>query len=278
MAGPALPQDKGVVVAQVKGVNERLKFTNPDITQFDILKGFIPQRDGILQRINGTKFLQLLQGRQILNMCQTFDRRKNFIVQTDQGVYLYSEDELLNREPITNLTPVVNTEEEDMAKAILIHSVANNVGGGALVATTWTTAPISAILSQKNPDGTAAAFVTALAANAFTLATGGYRFNIRSVVSCTTGAGTPQKALARLYNVTTGLPAWSGLDNEVSMNTQNGVNTLNFQVALGGDLDIAVPTQFRLEHYQNVAGTFGIAENMGFREVYRWIEIIQTHS
>lgn len=280
MPTPQLPADKGVQVSEVKGLNERLKFSNPDSGEFDSLIGLIPQQLGNLQRINGTKFLQYIAGKRILNIYQTFDRRENCLVQTDQGVYLFSEDELLNRVVPTNLTPVTEIEEENMSQAVIIDSRASGTNGGSITATTWTDAPLSAILYQLNPDGTAASFVTALAANIFTLAVGGYRFRIRSICA-DDGTGTTAKVLARLFNVTSGLPAWSGLNNEVSGPCQLFANNINSTIFLGGELELTVPTQFKIQHYASQLATnvgFGFPLALSFRENYRWIEITQTHT
>jgi hypothetical protein len=270
-----LPSDKEAIVPRLGGLDERNEFSKQIGPDFDALSGFIHQRDGILQRANGTKLLQSIPGKKILSICQTFDNRKNVLVQTDGGVYLFSEDELVGRVIPTALTPVTINEEETMSRAVIVHALAlTNNGGNYPVANVWQDAPVSAILFQRNPDGTAAAFVTAIATPNFTLAVGSYRISGWSMHTAAAG----NRCKTRLFNTTSGLPVWNGADNEDSpallVDTVNG----NTQLPFAGEITIAVPTQFKIQNFCTAlsANGFGFARNIGHNELYRFIDIIKT--
>lgn len=264
-------------VASLGGLNRLSTLNNTKVEEFYALVNLIHQYDGVLQIPPGIKTRILLEGREILRIHQTNDRRENILVQTDEGVYVFSEDEFFERAYVPALVANAIVEEDTMAKAIIVQSLALNTHGGSYTpANSWQQAPLSAILSQLNADGTAAAFVTALAANIFTLAAGTYRFNIRSMHACDTAA---HRIIGRLFNVTTGAPAWTGLNNENSPVYLQDSPDGNTEICFGGDLTIAVPTQFQLEHFCSrltLTTGFGFRRNIGSRENYRWIEIIKT--
>lgn len=281
MAAPDQIDERNFSYPELQGLDERHRATQTKEPTFDDSFGFIQQSAGVLQRINGIKPLLNIPGKTILNICQTFDSRGNVLIQTDQGLYLASEDEVVGRAVVTNLSPVVLLESESMSKAILVHAPAAGANGGTLSpADTWVDAPLLTILSQLNPDGTAAAFVTALAGNIFTLAAGSYRFSGKSAMSDVTAN---IRLVARLFNVTTGLPAWSGLQNEDGNTVTVDTTARNYWSHFGGDLTIAVPTQFKIQGKSS-----GAENNTGFgapmsgagyvlaHELYRWLEIFKT--
>lgn len=275
MASPSQESEKGIFVEDLKGLNQRTRF-NSEAAEFDELVGFFQQRTGVLERLPGISLLQTISGKEILSITQTFDSRKNVIVQTNLGVYVYSEDELMGRTIPTSLIRDPLTEEEDMAKAILVDTQAVGVNGGTYTtANVWQDAPLGSILSQLNPDGSAASFAS-LAAGVFTLAAGTYRFNGWSVMS---DATANVRCVSRLFNVTTGLPAWSGLLNENGPTLSVAEANANTLCPFGGDLTIAVPTDFKIQNKMSDAQTntgFGFARSMGAAEVYRWLEIFKS--
>lgn len=262
------------------GLNRFSTLNNTPPEDFYGLINLIHQYDGVLQSPPGIKPRALVSGKRILSIHQTNDKRENVIVQTSDGVYIFSEDELFERMYAPALTPITILEEETFMKGIITDQrVANTDSGVNTVAAAWTTAPLSAIVSQLNPDGTAAAFITALAANVFTLAIGVYRFRIRCAVAGTAG----DKYKGRLFNVTAGAAAWVGLANETGEWEDIKDANSNLYTVFGGDLQIAAPTQFRIEIYAGTAGAPGKVNGMGRKtnigglsEVYRWIEIIKT--
>lgn len=279
---PASPTQTGrITVVELKGLNEREIDANSDLGYFDFLRGCVPINKNTLTRCNGSKLL-LNFGEPVLSIHQTNDSRGNIIVQTLSSVRVVSTNELFGTtiNP-TNLQPVASTEEESMSQAIIVHQVAAGTNGGTYtVANTWQQAPLSAILSQLNPDGTPAAFVTAFAANQFTLDTGVYRIRGYSVMS---NSGASTKMAARLFNVTAGTPAWSGAANEDSHALLSGGANYNERLQFAGTLNLAIPTQFQVEGLQSAAKTnsgFGIFANAaGFtlaKELYRYIEILKT--
>lgn len=279
--GPSTPNEKGYPVDRLLGINERLKFSNPNLAEWDSLTGMIQQRAGIPQRLNGSRLLSFLPGRKIISIKQTFDERQNVIVQTDLGVYIYTEDELMGRSVVTNLTPVISIEEEDMSLAILVHYTAAGVNSGSYsVANVWQQAPLTT-LDQRNPDGSAAAFVTAFAANRFTLATGTYRFRGWSAMSNATAG---RAVAARLFDVTAGLAAAFFTGNAISPAKETGANG-SIILEIGGSLTIAAPTQFEIQglgtHTQANTG-FGFPKSGAAPaftvagEMYRYLEVLKT--
>lgn len=272
------PGEKQFPLSKFKGLNERAKFINPSPQEFDNLQGFIQQRSGAIQRPTGIMPLQYIPGSRILSIGQTFDTRQNVLVQTDNGVLIMSEDEMMNRPVVTNLIPIPITEEEDMARALLYHTQLTNVGGGALAAATWTTTPLNQLIEQVNPDGSLAGFVTATPSaplHQFTLAPGTYRFKGKCVQS---NGGGNAIGKCRLFNVTTALPAWNLALNEEGT-TGNGPSGRNMVMFFEGTLILAVPTTFRIEQW-STAGTgatgFGAPANNGKAEVYTQLEILKT--
>ncbi len=266
------------------GMNRLVSETGELTSDFEVVDGFIHQQKDILETLPGCLPLLRIAGKQIKQIYPTNDSRQNVIIQTDQGVYTYTEDELFSRVYTPSLTPITITDEENMSKAIIVHTEAPNTDSGSGVTqNTWVDAPLNAILSQLNPDGTAAAFVTALAANVFTLAAGTYRFNGWSMGSTGT---TNTRFAARLYNVTAAAPAWTGLNNENGPVEVNSAANRNARCVFGGDLTIAVPTQFKVQMMSSITqATTGCGRAMDqapgtdialAREVYRWVEILKT--
>lgn len=273
-AGHQKPSDRQFVLEKLRGLNQRLKYNN-DESEFDDLVGWIHQRAGELQRVNGIERLQRIDGVAIMSIKQTFDSRKNVIVQTTVGVYQYTEDEILNRPPTYILTPTVLPEEDTMAEALLAYTIGSGTNGGTYtVASTWQDAPLNQIIHQRNADGTAAAFVTALAGNVFTLAAGKYRIEAESQAA-RTGAALFK---ARLFNVSTVLPAWNTLQNEESNSIQIAAN-MTGTAKIRGYLDLGGATQLKLQHWMDNASVnigFGFPVSTGKPEVYRWIKILKT--
>lgn len=271
-----------LTVEELKGLNEREQHANNDLGYFDVLRGCIPVTKNTLTRANGCK-LALNFGEPVLSICQTNDSRQNIIIQLNSSIRIISEAQLFNYISVApNLTPVSGSEEETMSRAIIVHKVAAGSNGGTYTTTnTWQQAPLSAILSQLNPDGSAASFVS-LASNQFTLAAGVYRFNGWSIMSSTT---TGRRVTARLYNVTAAAAAWNGAANEDgdAKLTSAGDNT---RVVIGGDLTLAAPTIFEMQSLMNIAQTntgFGTPQFTASApiftsagELYRWIEILKT--
>lgn len=274
------PGNNRLPILEFKGLNERKQFVNPELTEFDILQGFVQSKAGTLQRPNGIGPLLYLQGRRILSIKQTFDTRRNVLVQTDNGVLLYSEDEIFSRPSGSNLTPVTppaGSEEEDMAQGLIVHSVASASNGGSIgSASTWVIRTLTGIAEQFNPDGSAASFITALAANVFTLAAGVYRIHVVSVRSNPNGAGCSAKM--RLFNVTTGLPAWNGLEHEESTSIRIQQNT-PVLLTTEGTLNLAVPTQLRVEEWASAICNntgMGFPSNTLKPEVYCRVKVLKT--
>lgn len=274
--GSQQPSQALALIEQLKGANERAQYNNPDVAEFDRLVGWIHQETGSLQRIYGDIFLQQHTGLRILSLHQLFDDRKNVIVQTDGGIFRYSEDEILRRPNTTNLTPVVIPEEDTMSEALIAATFGSGTnGGGYGVASTWTDAPLNVIVHQRNADGTAAAFVTALAANVFTLAAGIYRIEFETVAHRT--AAYLWKS--RLFNVTTGLPAWNGAQNEESLSIAGSANN-STRTRGQGFLDLSGGSaQFKIQHWMDTVSAgvgFGFPVTTGKPEVYRTIKILKT--
>lgn len=267
-----------ITVAELKGLNERNQNANTDLGEFDILRGCIPTNQNTLTRAHGCK-LAYEYGEPILQIHQTGDSNGNLIVQTLSAVRVVTNF-LNGRSDTGNLTPIPSTEEESMSRAVIVHQLAAGTNGGTYTtANTWQQAPLSAILEQLNPDGTAAAFVT-FAANQFTLAAGVYRIRGYSIMS---DASAATKLAARLYNITAAAPAWNGAANENSESVLSGGVNYNEKLWIGGSLNLAVPTILEIQGLSSGVQTntgFGIfASAAGFtlaKELYRWIEVLKT--
>lgn len=271
--------DKTISVQKLLGVDQRAKFGAGELGAFDKLIGFYTPNIGLLKQVPGKEALQYIaDSGGILEIYQTNDSRKNIIIQGRNHVYIMSENEFFNRPITTNLTPVPLTEEEDMAQAIIAHVVAGvNGGGGSTVINTFTTAVLNQIVSQFNADGTAAAFVTGLAANVFTLATGWYRIRGWSLAA---HAATGHKVWCRLVDNGSGLALWNGLLNQDSEQVETVVATRNVKMEFGGVFHAAVPTAIRLDQRMDANSVnigMGNPEAIGgFNDIYRWIEILRT--
>ncbi len=268
-----------ITAEQLKGLNERNKDANLDLGYFDILKGFVPTSENTLTKINGTKTLHFRPGEKILGFCQTNDSRQNIIVQTNIAEYMIGENEFFAH-PLYDPDLTINAtlvEEDTMARAVLVHSTASGVSGGTYTtANVWQQAPISAILTQLNADGTAAAFC-ALAANQFTLQAGVYRLRGWSMMFCNVSATNSK---ARIYNVTAAAAAWPAAANENSFTLQGGLNTCQRNLQFAGDITLAGPTVFEIQGFMTNAQTasgFGLNGSFtGSQHLYRWLEILKT--
>jgi len=283
---PNAPINQGkITVQELKGLNEREQFANPDLGFFDVLKGCVPTNKNTLTKAFGCKFA-LNFGEPILAICQTNDSRKNVIVQTQSAVRVVTEEELFGQ-PIVNpnLTLVAGAgEEETMSRAIIVHQVATGThGGGYTTANVWQQAPLNVIVSQLNPDGITNPGFASLALNQVTLATGAYRIRGWSIMTNTVG----QIGAARLFNVTTGFPAWNGAPNEISPThvlSQISAGADNVKFEFGGDLLLGVPTVLEIQgnmHAAKATNGFGSAQSGGTlaaasKELYRWLEILKT--
>lgn len=279
------PTDSGrLTIQELKGLNEREQHANNDLGFFDVLKGCVPTTKNTLTRANGSR-LHLTFDSPVMSICQTNDSRRNVIVQTKAHVYVVSENELFGvSEPATNLVPLASTEEENMSQAIIVHQANFGVNGGSYTtANVWQQAGLTNILSQVNPDGTAAAFVT-LASNQLTLAAGKYRLRGYSLMSGTAGANS--RLAARIQNITAGAPLWNGLGNETSNVLTIDTTGGNYRLEVGGYIDLAVPTIIEIQGLGTAAvatSGFGAAMSRGSaplftlpRELYRYLEILKT--
>lgn len=270
-----------ITVQELKGLNEREQNANNDLGYFDYLKGCVPINKNTLTRANGCLLLNTYPDK-VLSIFQTNDSRKNILIQTASALYTVSEDDFFNRTPTaTNLTPIAGSEEETMSRAIIVHSATAGTNGGTYTTlNVWQQAPLTSILSQLNPDGTAAAFVTSLTSNQFILSAGVYRIRGYSIMSCVTAA---TKMAARLYNATAAAAAFSGAANEDTFAVLSGGASYNERLEFGGDVTLAAPTTFEVQGLMSRAQTntgFGIfASAAGFssaKELYRWVEILKT--
>lgn len=258
-------------------MDERAKFGAGELGAFDSLLGLYTPNIGLLKQVPGKSALQYIADSDgILAVHPTNDSRKNIIIQGRTNVYVMSEAELFGRVVPTNLTPVSAIEEEDMSQSIVAHiGVGGGGGGGATVANTWVTAPLNLIVSQFNPDGTAAANVTGIGAGVFTLATGWYRFKGWSMGADNT-AGV--RLISRLI-INGGLPVWNGLLNENSDVVLTDVANHNKRMDFAGVYHCAVPTTFELQmkSTQNFATGLGRDDAAaGTFNTWRWIEILRT--
>lgn len=264
-----------ITVEEIKGLNERRTFANPDQGELDILKGAIPNIQGTLTKFNGIKLLLELGDQKILNICQTNDSRGNILVQTDQFLYQYSSDEFFGQ-PIyvPNFNYTALPEEENMAQAILVHFATSGTNGGSST-TSYAARPLNTIVSQLNPDGTAASFVSAVSTT-FTLAIGKYRINGWAKGSA---AATTTSMRAQVYNTNISTPAWSGAANQDSDEGFCQAVGQNTKLYFGGSVSVSTPTAFEIRQKSSVATTntgFGAPINDGSAEVYCYIEILKT--
>lgn len=272
--------NRTISVQKLQGANERARFGVGELGEFDELVGFYTPHVGMLQQVPGKLYLQHFDS-PVRAIFQTNDSRQNILIQTDANVYLMSEADFFNRSIVTNLTPAPTTEEEDMAQAIIIHSLAAvNTGGGSTTSNTFVTAPLNAtILSQFNADGTAAAFAS-IAANVITLTSGWYRIRGWTLAS-DTSAATP--VLSRLFNTGTALPLWNGLANENSEQVATVAAGRNVKMEFGGVFHAVGATTIRLETKmigvsRANTGLGNTVAAAGTNDIYRWIEILRTGS
>lgn len=268
--------NKALSVQKLLGLNERSKFGVGELGEFDELVGFYTPNEGMLTQVPGKLFLQQLDGSPVYRTFQTNDSRKNIIIQTGLNVYVMSEDDFYNRPVSTNLTPVPTTEEEDMSQALIAHVVASGgTGGGGTTAATFVTGPLTDIISQINPDGSAASFAS-LAGNIVTLQTGWYR--IRGWTLCSDGSAATTM-VARLFNTGTSAPLWTGLKNE-NVGEIIAVAGKNLKLEVGGIIHATAPLSFRFEVKSSATQTnsgLGHAEAVaGANDIYRWLEILRT--
>lgn len=267
-----------ITIDQLKGINERTQYASEEPGEFDLLRGCIPTTKNTQTKAPGIKLLQTM-GSPVLGVCQTNDSRQSMLIQCRDGLYQCTEDEFFGRTPaITNLVPIIQTEEDDMPKMIAMDTAASGTSGGTYTtANVWEQAPMdAAILSQLNPDGTANTDIT-LAGNQFTLPAGVYRINGWSMMYHSTAS---VKAQARIYNITASTPLWSGLANENSPTKTSIVDGTNLQLFFGGSIVLAGITVIEIQGRMTalLAGTgFGLSKSPSASlEVYRVLEIIRT--
>lgn len=133
--------------------------------------------------------------------------------------------------------------------------------------TSFAQRPITSILYQRNPDGTASSFVT-LAANRFTLTAGVYRIAIRAKA---TGASGHNVGI-RLYNVT---DAAAVADTEDAQQVPVADRNVNLFIDTG--FVLAGSKQFELQGKSSVAYTDGYGKDVtGFTDYYTLIKILKT--
>lgn len=271
--------NKVISVQKLLGLNERAKFGASDLGEFDELVGFYTPNEGMLTQVPGKLFLQQLDGSQVYSVFQTNDSRKNIIIQTALNVYTMSEDDFFNRPVSTNLIPVPTTEEEDMSQALIAHVVAGvNTGGGATTTNTFVDAPLNQIISQVNPDGSAATFATLNAGTGVvTLGTGWYR--IRGWTLCS-DASAGIVFVPRLFNTGSAAPLWTGLQNENGEIEETTVAGKNVKMEFGGIIHAAAPLSFKIQvkstHGQASTGLGHFEAPAGVNDIYRWLEILRT--
>ncbi len=273
-----IPNYPKVTIQQLKGLNERSQFSQDDLGEFDWLKGFVPVNRNTLTRPEGCKlFLKLNEP--IFGLCQTHDSRNNIIIQTQNNVYVISEEEFFDIVYTPTLTVLATEEPEIMAYARLIHDEGTGAGGGA-VGAAFAQRPLNKIASQINADGTAATFVT-LVANQFTLAAGVYRLAGGFIFGSTAvDAGVDKSARVRLYNVTAAGVAWGvGAQQEgttIFVRDFKG----NVVAHIGGSLVLAAPTIFEVQDKrESGAGTIdrGLPNLVvAGADVFGWIDIWKT--
>lgn len=221
----------------------------------------------------------------ILSIHQTFGQNNLLIVQTDKRIATVSLAEVLGYTFNPSLTTQVTDSEEFMAKAIIVHQSSTDAGtvsgnGANLSGTTWETAPMTQILSQINPDGTPASFVTGLSGvGNIALVAGRYR--LRGFTQSVASVGTDKWAV-RMWNVTTGNPLFLGLSN-ASLIGLTAANSQNRLCHIFGDFTLAAPATISIQHWQlNLKNSDGFGRYDGFAQAliqtYRMLEIIKVDS
>lgn len=266
------------------GIDERISPANLRLGTFDRLEGLYPAKSGLMERIPGKTTLATLAGNPaILAIHQCNDAAGNILIQTATDVQVFTLDELLGRTPAANTLvpvpptpPVSNTEEEEfMSQAILIHRAASGDGGGAVSYATWGKRTITDIVTQVNPDGTAASFVTSLASDVFTLSAGTYRVNIRCCQSTTNASNFG----IRLQNTTAGANAFAsyGLLQAAGQKPVTS-GTSNFWVELDGWFKITAGANFEIQEFSNSnLNTRGTAASVdGIENIYLVCKILKT--
>lgn len=266
-----------IVLRTLNGLDERNAAASENEGLFDILKGAIPIDSNTLTKVNGCKTLIYFAGERILNIHQTFDSRRNLIIQTFGKVRIISEEEFFGYPYSPQLTTVAFNEEDTMPQALIGHiEPSGNPGGASTIA--YLARSLNTIVSQLNADGTAASFLTLNSAlKQFTLATGVYR--IRGWV-IGQGGTTAVKLNVQLFNVTAALPAWNGLSNQDGESQLTRVADKNQRLDFGGALNLLVPTTFEIRQKASVAlaviGFGSAAASAGANEIYAWADIIKT--
>lgn len=205
----------------------------------DRLQGIYPSQTGLLSRIPGKRLIRFLPGQALLGGVQTFDTQGNFIFQVDDQLVMLSADEFFNRQPVSNLTPVPSTPEEDMSYALLAHITAVSTQGGTLGAADFTFYP-----STINTEVVDADNIVTLSSNQFTLTTGFYRIttsasfggiNTLDGVQCITGLWSVTAADWKHYAGTSidifSNPAWS---SDPASSNSNGVTTIECRIEVSG--------------------------------------------
>lgn len=271
---------------KLTGIDQRA-YLDPEYVGVDWISGFFPFTTGIVQRPAGiTKLVPInspqsvmLGTQRILAIHQTFNSNDLILVQTDSAIYSMTLDELMNRSASTNLVGLPEDYQESMPKAIIVHKVSPSASvGGIVAANTEYQAPLTDIVSQTNPDGTSASFITSLSSSKITLPAGSYRIEGWSMFS----AGSACEARLRWWNDTTGTALFAGLANEYFRGFTSGA-TQNGMVFFEGDFTISGATTIYIKQAHSVAdNTNGFGRNTGgagfttVAEIYRKITIYKT--
>lgn len=131
---------------ELRGLSERSAPGSYPPGVFDLLRGLYPARNGLLQRIPPHSLLSALGHGRILQIHATGNTNTDILIQTDEGIYAYTLDELLSRTTTPSITYPPLSEEETMSMAIIIQRESNALPGGSIQG--WVTG---------GPDTTAAA-------------------------------------------------------------------------------------------------------------------------
>ncbi len=220
----------------------------------------------------------------IISLHQTYGSNNLLIVQTTKRIGVISMATVLGNAPSFTLTTQPTDAEEFMAKAIIVHhataaggSVVGN--GGSTSGTLWEVAPLNQIVSQLNPDGTAATFITgALSSNKIPLATGRYRMRAWTKSAATSGA---DEWGVRVWNVTSNVNLFLGQPQAV-MAGDAGVGSQNRLCNIFGDFELTTPSEIRIEHWHKTArATWGFGYYDGSTQsptqIFRCVELIKLN-
>lgn len=279
-----------ISITNLKGVNERQQFNQTDPEEFDIVQGCIPTAQNSLIKLPGIRsLLNLPQSLQIRSICQTFDSRRNVIIQTNQDLRIVSENELFGLPPDpSSLTDTTLNEEDYMSICILTHSATAGTSGGAtgVAAGTLTQRPLTDIVTQVDLNGSNPLFCT-LASNQFTLQAGVYRFE--GWVAAGLGATASAYSWATLWDVTNNVAAFNGQKNQYSVPrrmtaTAGGISNLELHFIIGV-LQPSSPNIYEIRQASSFgsgnasafgATTYPSSVGPGVTELYAHIKITKT--